>query len=147
MEAGPPFLNACVVGALHPRRLDSALTRRENHRLPSHGCTAFIARQTRLVHHFVPNENPVSSSESSAHAAAIRRWTREYLTLSEDAVITVTESPCIDPGCPLAETTIAIFEPSQTRSWRFTRPKVALTKAMVQQALASTATISTAVRS
>jgi hypothetical protein len=72
-----------------------------------------------------------------AHTAAIRRWTREYLRLPQDSTVTVNELACRDPGCPLVETVIAVFEEGRTCKWKFTRPQVAVTKLMVQQTLAS----------
>ena len=71
------------------------------------------------------------------HAIAIKRWTREFLKLPDDAVITVNEFACSDPGCPLLETAISVFEESASRTWKLTRPRVAVTKMMVQQTLAT----------
>lgn len=72
-----------------------------------------------------------------AQSAAIKRWTRDYLQLSEDAVIFVNEFACSDPGCPLLETVIVVIESDRTRTWKLTRPRVAVTKTMVQQTLAT----------
>ena len=71
----------------------------------------------------------------SAQAEALRRWTVETLGLGDDAVVRVFDSACLDPGCPIVETTIAVFEDGRTRRWRFARPRVAVTKAMVMFAL------------
>lgn len=49
----------------------------------------------------------------------------------------VTELNWADPGCPLLETVIAVFEPARTRKWRLHRPRSAVTKIMIQQALAA----------
>lgn len=73
-----------------------------------------------------------------AHALAIKQWTREILRLDDAAVITVSELACADPGCPLLETVIAVFEEGCTRKWKLHRPKAAVTKIMIQQALAVT---------
>ena len=72
-----------------------------------------------------------------AQGEAIRRWTAEALHLSDDAVVRIFESACLDPGCPIVETAIAVFEDARTRTWRFARPRAAVTKAMVVFALQS----------
>lgn len=82
-------------------------------------------------------QNPRPDSVAAEHAAAIRRWTRDFLKLDDDAVITITELACRDPGCPLIETVVAVFDSAGARKWAFTRPNVAVTKAMVQQTLAT----------
>ncbi|ATC65970.1 hypothetical protein CMV30_03535 [Nibricoccus aquaticus] len=75
-----------------------------------------------------------------SYAEAIKRWTREVLRLGEDDVVTVSEIACVDAGCPLVETVVAVFAAEgETRSWRFTRPRVAVTKMMVMQTLATPA--------
>lgn len=91
------------------------------------------------MHHFIPD--PTGAGEGPrldpSHAEAIRRWVREMLSLPEDAVVTVSEIACVDPGCPLVETVIAVFEDGRTRSWKFTRPRWAVTRVMLQLALES----------
>lgn len=90
------------------------------------------------MHRFIPPIGATSApSIDPVHTEAIKRWTREALRLAEDDVVTVSEIACVDPGCPLVETAIVIFgdEAAKTRRWRFTRPRVAVTKMMVQQAL------------
>jgi hypothetical protein len=68
----------------------------------------------------------------------MKRWAREVLKLGEDDVVTVSEIACVDAGCPLVETVIGVFAAEGgTRSWRFTRPRVAVTKMMVTQTLAT----------
>ncbi len=76
-----------------------------------------------------------STVSDPAQAEAIRRWTKEYLDLGDDAVVRVFDAACLDPGCPIVETTVAVFEDARTRSWRFARPRAAVTKAMVKFAL------------
>lgn len=90
------------------------------------------------MHRFIPDSDAETSAVpiDPAHTEAIKRWTRETLSLGEEAVISVREIACVDPGCPLVETVIAVFATGErTRTWRFTRPRVAVTKMMVQQAL------------
>jgi hypothetical protein len=106
--------------------------------------SAFIIRLSPL-HHFVaipsPDENALPAQAAGAsnpeHVAAIKRWTREYLKLGDEAVVTVSEFACADAGCPLLETVIAVFEERKTRYWKLTRPRVAVTKLMVHQTLAT----------
>lgn len=93
------------------------------------------------MHNFVPSFDPDGSppagalAPTPAHAVAVKQWTRDFLRLGDDAVVTVIELACADPRCPLVETVIAVFEEGRTRQWKFTRPKAAITKVMVQQAL------------
>ena len=88
------------------------------------------------MHRFIPATDAAPASEiDPTHTAAIKRWTREILGLGQDDVITVTEIACVDAGCPLVETVVAVFGAGGARTWRFTRPRVAVTKMMVQQAI------------
>ncbi len=91
------------------------------------------------MHRFIPDpaDATPAATLNPEHTAAIRRWTRELLRLPEDAVITVTDTPCRDPGCPLVETVVTVFEANDTRAWAFTRPAIAVTKMMLQQTLAT----------
>lgn len=91
------------------------------------------------MHHFtaLPAADAAADPSASDHAAAIKRWTRQLLGLEEDVAITVTEFACADPGCPLLETAITVFEQGRTRCWKFTRPRMAVTRLMVQQTLQS----------
>ena len=97
------------------------------------------------MHRFIPpaEADPVTSPPlDPAHAEAMKRWTRETLRLGDDDVVTVSELACVDAGCPLVETVVVVFGSGGTRSWRFTRPRVAVTKMMVQQTLASAPQVS-----
>ena len=89
------------------------------------------------MHRFtaLPSPDGSSASDSTAQNAALRRWTRELLGLPEEVVVTLHEAACADPGCPLLETRIVVFGPGATRTWALTRPKVAVTKLMLQQTL------------
>ena len=93
----------------------------------------------RAVHRFIPDSEDPSAAPrvDPAHTAAIKRWTAEFLRLDEDAVVSVVETACVDPGCPLVETVIAVFDSAGTRRWKLTRPRAAVTKLMVQQTLAA----------
>jgi hypothetical protein len=91
------------------------------------------------MHRFIPDPAEATPAINPEHAAAIRRWTREFLRLPEDIVIMVSDTPCRDPGCPLVETIVSVFETGGTRAWTFTRPAVAVTKTMLQQTLATPA--------
>lgn len=89
------------------------------------------------MHRFIPAVGDATPSTPPEHTVAIRRWTREVLHLSDDAVVTITDTPCADSGCPLVETVVTVFEPRETRAWTFTRPAVTVTKMMIQQTLAT----------
>ena len=86
-----------------------------------------------------PDDDPGCSARGPvpAHTLAIKQWTRDCLRLEDDAVVTVTELACADPGCPLLETVIAVFEEGRARKWKLHRPRAAVTRSMVQQALAT----------
>lgn len=90
-----------------------------------------------MGHSFIPVEGAENAAADPAKTSAIKRWTREVLALDEDTPITVSESACRDPGCPLLETVVTVFDPTGTRQWRFTRPRIAVTKLMLQQTLAT----------
>jgi len=89
------------------------------------------------VHRFIPDPQDANAAPrvNPEHTAAIKRWTAELLRLGDDAVVSVMETACADPGCPLVETVIAVFDASGTRRWKLTRPRAAVTKLMIQQAL------------
>jgi len=95
------------------------------------------AASTRPMHRFIPEPGSPAPSLNPEHTAAIKRWTRELLGLPADAVVSVHETACADTGCPLVETVVAVFDDSATRTWTFTRPRVAVTKLMLQQTLAT----------
>ena len=89
------------------------------------------------MHRFIPAVGDATPSTPPEHTAAIRRWARDVLHLPSDAVITITDAPCADSGCPLVETVVTVFELRETRAWTFTRPAVTVTKMMIQQTLAT----------
>ena len=97
------------------------------------------------MHRFIPPAQAddavpfAASGPVSANGLAIKQWTRACLQLDDEAVITVSELACADPGCPLVETVIAVFEQGRTRKWKLHRPKAAVTRTMIQQALAAPA--------
>ena len=88
------------------------------------------------MHRFIPPAQAddavpfAASGPVSANGLAIKQWTRSYLQLDDEAVINVSELACADPGCPLVETVIAVFEEGRTRKWKLHRPKAAVTRTM-----------------
>lgn len=90
-----------------------------------------------MGHSFIPVEGAENVGSDPTHTTAIKRWTRELLALDDDTPITVTELACRDPGCPLLESVVTVFDAGGTRQWRFTRPRIAVTKLMLQQTLAT----------
>jgi hypothetical protein len=93
------------------------------------------------MHNFIPQsgDDRAPNGVDPAHTAAIQQWTREILRLDDEAVVTVVELACADPGCPILATVVAVFEDGRTRKWTFSRPRFAVMKFMVQQALAGQA--------
>jgi hypothetical protein len=90
------------------------------------------------VHRFIPDPTaPDAGNAALEQSRVVKSWVHAYLGLDEHAAITLHEVACVDPGCPLVETTIAVLEPGRTRRWKLTRPKVAITKLMVHQTLAT----------
>ncbi|HEU5078147.1 MAG TPA: hypothetical protein VFT72_02995 [Opitutaceae bacterium] len=91
------------------------------------------------MHRFtvLPEDKPEVGTISSRleQTLAIKRWTREVLRLPEDAVVTVNEFCCADPGCPLLESIVTVHDENATRTWRLTRPAAAVTKMMIQQSI------------
>ena len=70
--------------------------------------------------------NPLARKKPAGYPEAIARIksaARTALGLSEDAVISVTELNCSDPGCPSSETVVAIFAAEQKpQLFRFHKP-------------------------
>lgn len=90
------------------------------------------------VHRFIPDPSaPPPSAAALEQTRVVKAWVRACLGLDEHAAITLHETACADPGCPLLETAIVVFEPLRTRRWKLTRPKAAITKLMVHQTLAT----------
>lgn len=90
------------------------------------------------MHRFIPDPDRPAPTVDPSHTQAIKRWTRELLALPDDAVVAVNELACVDAGCPLVETIVTVSDaPGRTRGWRFTRPRAAITRLLVQQSLAS----------
>jgi hypothetical protein len=46
----------------------------------------------------------------SGNSSNIKQWTRDIFSLSEEAVIMVSELQCHEPDCPPIETVIAIMQ-------------------------------------
>ncbi len=94
------------------------------------------------MHNLIPAADDRSQIDPS-HTRAIKTWVAEELRLGEDDVVSVMESGCVDPGCPLVETTIAVFgADGRTRHWKLTRQRFAVAKFIVKQALAQAPKIS-----
>lgn len=88
------------------------------------------------MHNLIPADDDRAHIDPS-HTRAIKQWVAEELDLTDDDVVSVMESGCVDPGCPLVETTIAVFgADGSTRHWKLTRQRYAIAKFIVKQALA-----------
>jgi len=71
----------------------------------------------------------------------VKAWTLEALGLGQDAVVSVTELTCAEPGCPPVETVLAVFDPSgPTRLGRIHKATRDLTEADVIAAFAGPST-------
>jgi hypothetical protein len=91
------------------------------------------------MHRFVSADSPPADpSVAAAETAALKRWTSDFLKLGADAVISVLTTPCVDPGCPVVETTVLVQAPGATaRAWRFQRSRVAVNRVILEQVLAT----------
>ena len=88
------------------------------------------------MHNLIPALDARSGSDPT-HTQAIKKWTTEILALGEDDVVTVNESSCMDPGCPLIETQLVVFgADGTTRRWKLTRQRYAIARFILEQALA-----------
>lgn len=93
------------------------------------------------MHRFFPDpalSDPTPATLPSDQALAVKKLVRDLLGLSPDTPVLLSEIACADPGCPLLETTIAVFpDAAPARRWRFTRPRAALTRMMLAQTLST----------
>jgi len=71
-----------------------------------------------------------------ARQRQVKVWVREALALPEETIVTVTETRCPDPACPLMEMVILVHDAEPARVFRIAHPKAALTKTHVLQGLA-----------
>ena len=91
-----------------------------------------------MSHRFIPDPASPSVREiNPEHTAAIKRWTSEIKKLSAGTVVTVAETACLATGCPVVKTVVAVFDERGTPTWKSTRPRVAVTKLMLRQTLAT----------
>ena len=128
-----------LADALEINATDMLRAAHQNTRAPSSstGKKMPSKKNEPVSHRFIPALGEATPALNPEHTAAIKRWTHDILRLPEDAVVTVNEIPCADTGCPLVETAVAVFDTTGTRLWKFTRPRVAVTKLMLQQTLAT----------
>lgn len=92
------------------------------------------------MHRFIPDPAapPTEPFLDAGQLAAVKKIVRELLRLPADTPVLLSELPCADAGCPLLETTLAVFpDHAPPRVWKFTRPRAALTKLMLAQTLAT----------
>jgi len=65
--------------------------------------------------------NPFSRERQngfSARVSEVKAWTRTTLSLEEDAIVSVNELACSQPGCPPKQVVILILRDS-TPAWKF----------------------------
>lgn len=92
------------------------------------------------MHRFVPDPlaPPSASTLPIEQVLAVKTLVRDMLGLAADTPVTLTEISCADAGCPLVETVLVVFpDGAPPRRWRFTRPRAALTRLHLRQALES----------
>ena len=93
-----------------------------------------------MVFSIRPNLIPADDDRSlidPSQPRAIKGWVAEELNLGQDDVFSVMESAWVDPGCPVVETTIAVFgAEGSTRHGKLTRQRYAVANFIVKQALA-----------
>lgn len=88
------------------------------------------------MHNLIPAADQRSGIDPE-HTRTIKSWVSEILHLDEDDVITVHESSCVDPGCPLVATHIVVFSADGlSRQWKLTRQRYAIARFILEQALA-----------
>jgi hypothetical protein len=88
------------------------------------------------MHTFIPADDDRSPIDPT-HTAAIKQWVTEELGLGKEDVVSVMESACQDPGCPVVQTVIAVFgADGSNRRWNLTRQRYAVAPIIVKQALA-----------
>ncbi|WP_026620371.1 hypothetical protein M728_004047 (plasmid) [Ensifer sp. WSM1721] len=74
-----------------------------------------------------------------SRARAIKQWTREALTLSDDAVVSVNELSCRVPGCPPKETVVLVMRGARTMQVSIHKAMQELTAADIALAFATMA--------
>ncbi len=92
------------------------------------------------MHRFLPDPADPAPPETLApdQLAAVKKLVRDLLGVPADTVVVVSELPCADAGCPLLETTVAVFpENAPALRWKLTRPRAAITRLMLTQTLAT----------
>jgi hypothetical protein len=57
--------------------------------------------------------NPKEAVNLKEASDSIKKWARHYLSLSDDAIVTVSEINCRDAKCPGIETAILIMPAGQ----------------------------------
>ena len=89
------------------------------------------------MHRFIPDFSaPAAAALVPAQLAAVKTVVRKIRGLLLDTYVTISDLACADAGCPLPETVIAVFPDDRPAPhWRLTRPRAALTKLMLRQAL------------
>lgn len=90
-----------------------------------------------FLHRYVPDPSaPAAAALVPAQIAAVKTVVRKIRGLPLDTYVTISDLACANAGCPLIETVIVVFpddRPALRR--RLTRPRAALTKLMLRQAL------------
>ena len=68
------------------------------------------------------NKNSNEAEFRKNSTAAIKKWVKEKLQLSDDITIMVTEINCWEPNCPDKETVIAILQEGNNKKVSIKKP-------------------------
>lgn len=92
-----------------------------------------LAYNIRVIN--LDDETPRSAASA---IAALKRWVRDTLVLTDDETVMVTELTCREPGCPPIETVVAVLRgPGHTWQYKVHAPVVAWTDADRARLIAS----------
>ena len=83
--------------------------------------------------------NPLARNGPSVinSARAIKSWMHTLLSLSEDAVVSVSELACHVPGCPPKETVILVMQGTETVQVSIHKPMTDVTEDDVAHAFSA----------
>ncbi len=68
------------------------------------------------------NKNSNEAEFRKNSTAAIKKWVKEKMQLSDDVIVMVTEINCGEPNCPDKETIIAIMQQGNNQKISIKKP-------------------------
>ncbi|MFO1183934.1 MAG: hypothetical protein U1E56_04025 [Bauldia sp.] len=79
--------------------------------------------------------NPLVRHGNPEKTGAIKLWTRQTLGLTDEAIVSVSEMPCVKPNCPRVRTVILVLsEVAPTRQVAIRKPLADVAEIDVQNA-------------